>query len=178
MGKETWRRITRFPGYEVSDFGRIRNANGKIMKLSSNGNGYLKFRRRVNGKYISDYVHRIVAEAFIPNPNGKPCVNHIDCNPENNSAVNLEWCTKAENTAHMIKLGRNKRTEEWIEHLYDGFENAGILRPVLGQNISTGNVIVFSYLNQVRALGFQPSSVCMCCKNQMKQHKGYTWRYV
>lgn len=178
MGKETWKQTIIFPGYEISSFGRIRNAGGEIMKPSSNGNGYLKFRRRVNGMFRSEYVHRLVARAFIPNPYGKPCVNHIDCNPSNNSADNLEWCTQAENIAHMKKLGRNKRSNEWIEHLYDGFENAGIFRPVLGRNLSTGDCVIFFYLNQVKAAGFSPSCVCNCCKNKRKQHKGYSWHYV
>ena len=129
MGKETWRRITRFPGYEVSDFGRIRNANGKIMKPSSNGNGYLKFRRRVNGKYISDYVHRIVAEAFIPNPDNLPQINHKDENPLNNAVDNLEWCTAEYNNAYgTAKIRAIDTKSNPIEQLTLGGKRIAIYR--------------------------------------------------
>ena len=180
MANEIWKDAVDFPGYQVSNHGRIRNATGRIMKLGDNGFGYFKFRRRIDGTFRSDYIHRMVAKAFIPNPENKPCINHKDCNPANNNADNLEWCTQAENTEYMARLGRNRRTDEWIEHLYDGFDRAGMLRPVIGISIKTGDAIVFSYLNQVRSAGFQPSCVCACCKgtNGVKQHKGYRWRYV
>ena len=177
MGKELWKKAPGFDGYEVSSLGRIRNLDGVFSKFQDNGKGYKKFTRKINGMKKSAYVHRLVAMAFVPNPKGKPCINHLDCDPSNNSAENLEWCTHKENMEYMNKLGRNKRTEKWIEHLYDTLENNGILRPVIGKSIETGDLIIFDYLNQVKHYGFQPSSVCLCCKGKRKQHKGYMWRY-
>lgn len=79
------------------------------MKFFDNGTGYLRVALR-NSKHEckKHYVHRLVAEAFIPNPEGKPNVNHIDCDTHNNSVKNLEWCTQSENIKYAVKLGRHK----------------------------------------------------------------------
>lgn len=66
-------------------------------------NGYLAVNLYINNKCKHYYIHRLVAEAFIPNSNDLPCVNHIDGNKENNSLENLEWCTRSENEKHAYK---------------------------------------------------------------------------
>lgn len=176
MGTEIWKAINGFDGYEISNYGRIRNTKGEIMQTSGNGLGYAIFRRTINGTYKKEYVHRLVAFAFIPNPENKPCINHLDCNTKNNRADNLEWCTKAENTAYMIKLGRNKRTEIWIQRLNTGLEP--MRKRVVGVAVKTGETIEFDGVNKTREAGFQPSCVSNCCKGIRKQHKGYIWRYA
>lgn len=80
-----------------------------MRKLRSypNENGYLKVNLYdAFGHCKKKYVHRLVAEAFLPNPENKPNVNHIDCDVKNNSVENLEWCTQSENIRHAVKLGR------------------------------------------------------------------------
>ena len=80
--------------YEVSNLGRVRKIkSGKIMKLYNNGKGYMKVDFMKDGKRVKFYVHRLVAKAFLDNPNGYSIVNHKDENPLNNCADNLEWCT-------------------------------------------------------------------------------------
>lgn len=187
--EEQWRKIPNVEYYEISNLGRVRSLDrvivqkngkeyikkGRILKNSNHGNGYYKVSFRI-GDIKSAYVHRLVAMAFIPNPENKPCINHIDNDPSNNRADNLEWVTKQENTDWMIKQGRNKRTAIWLKRLHETQKKD--YKPVCGTNIKTGKKIHFESINATKNAGYQPSSVCMCCKHLWKQHKGYTWEYL
>lgn len=116
---EEWRDIPGFEGiYQVSNLGRIKSLsrtlwNGNafhqhqeiIMKPSLDCNGYYLVGLRKDKKYEYERVHRLVAKAFLPNPNGYRVVNHIDANRSNNHVSNLEWCTHKHNTHHAIKKG-------------------------------------------------------------------------
>ena len=117
---EIWKDIPEYEGvYQVSNLGRIRSLDreityanrktglykGRIMKLKMSKYGYVVFHFSVDNKKKAISVHRLVAETFIPNPDNKPCVNHIDCNRANNKVSNLEWCTHKENVQHSIKCG-------------------------------------------------------------------------
>lgn len=175
MGKtEQWKVIPGFESYEVSNTGKVRS-KGREMKPIDNGKGYMKIILHNNEKKKRFYIHRLVANAFIPNPDNKPFVNHIDCNPMKNNIENLEWCTHQENVDWMILLGRNTRTNQWLENLHRSQEKIYIA--VVGENIKTGEKVYFPKLNDVKKLGFQPSCVCNCCKGVRKQHKGYRWTY-
>lgn len=96
--------------FEVTDDGqvyRIKNGVRRLAKQSSTGRRY-KYKVVTyykDGEQKRAYVHRLIAEAFCPNPENKPEVNHIDGNPENNKAENLEWCTRSENARHAYSIG-------------------------------------------------------------------------
>lgn len=101
---EIWKKIEELP-YEISSLGRIRNLKGKILKTYIQNCGYEQIKVAFNNTHKQ--IHRLVAEAFIPNPESKKYVNHIDGNKLNNSVSNLEWCTNSENIIHARKTGLN-----------------------------------------------------------------------
>ena len=114
--KEQWKEIKgNREIYEVSSLGNVRtkdregarghHVKGHILTQRDNSNGYLRCDINITGKTKSHLVHRLVAEKFIPNPDNKPFVNHIDGNKHNNSVNNLEWCTRNENERHAWKTG-------------------------------------------------------------------------
>jgi hypothetical protein len=97
--KEVWKEVANYDNYEVSSFGNVRNSKtGRILK-STNKGGYCYVGLSC-GKTKSYMVHRLVALSFIPNPENKAQVNHIDKNGLNNKLSNLEWTTNQENSIH------------------------------------------------------------------------------
>lgn len=105
--KEVWKNIFDFIGYQVSNFGRIRSLKTyKILKQHSRGNGYMSVNLSHHGKRFNFSIHRLVAEAFIPNPDNLPEVNHKDENKFNNNVTNLEWCDRKYNINYGTAIQR------------------------------------------------------------------------
>lgn len=103
---EIFKLISDYPNYEVSNLGNVRNRlTGKVLRPFKNGKGYLRVDLCKNGKEKTFLVHRLVATAFIPNPDNKPQVNHIDGCKSNNYISNLEWCNSSENVSHSYRTG-------------------------------------------------------------------------
>lgn len=95
--KEIWKQSIA-QNYEVSNLGRVRNKKTHhIRKFEYEEKGYCRLNIQVNKKTKYYPVHRLVAIAFIPNPENKPQVDHIDCDKNNNAVSNLRWCTNLEN---------------------------------------------------------------------------------
>ena len=116
MTTEIWRPIKDYEGlYEISNTGKVKSLKKTrlnntsieehIMKPSINHNGYLRVELSNNGKRKSYLIHRLVANAYIPNSNIKLQINHIDGNKQNNNLNNLEWCTPQDNVIHSWKYG-------------------------------------------------------------------------
>lgn len=104
MKEEQWKPIDGFTNYEVSDIGRVRNVTtGRIKKNFLNINGYYYAQLFHDGMVRLTLVHRLVAKAFVPNPECLPEINHIDEDKTNNSASNLEWCSRAYNMKYSGK---------------------------------------------------------------------------
>lgn len=98
MSLELYRDIDVYEDYQVTSWGRVFNkTSGKFVYQEVHHKGYLRVDLFKDGERKHHKVHRLVAQAFIPNPDGKPQVNHIDGNNQNNSVTNLEWVTDAEN---------------------------------------------------------------------------------
>ncbi len=128
--QEIWKPISGYESlYAVSNFGNVKaldrflyKKNGRIChwkervikpSLQILPRGYKRYRVNLTWNFKSKQfkVHRLVADAFIPNPDNKPNVNHIDNNPLNNNVSNLEWCTNEENLQHSARQGRLNRGE-------------------------------------------------------------------
>lgn len=105
-----WQKVLRNPNYGVNEVGEVCSfRQNKVLSPKVNHDGYLRIQLWDKGKCEFVSIHRLVAEAFIPNPHGKPFVNHIDGNKQHNSVENLEWCTQKENIAHAWGTGLSHR---------------------------------------------------------------------
>lgn len=112
--KEIWKTIEGWP-YLVSNHGRIKRIlDLSDMKLQVHYKGHLFLHLFSKGKYRKFFVHRLVASAFIANPENKAVVNHIDENKKNNNVKNLEWMTSPENTKYYHKMRREKLNDTAI----------------------------------------------------------------
>ena len=161
-----------YPNYMVNEDGNIYSIfSHKFLKPSKQKNGYLTvelFNSKGSKRLL---VHRIVAEAFIPNPNNYPQVNHKDENKLNNCIDNLEWCTAKYN----MNYGCGAKTR----HLKIAIKNGMKVCVSVLQIDKTGNIINrFNSIKEAeRNLGISNSHISECCKGKRKTANGFVWRY-
>lgn len=137
-----------------------------IVPQRDNGNGYMK----VNLGHKSYYVHRLVAEAFISNPNNLPQVNHKDENKKNNSVDNLEWCDAKYNSNYGTKI------ERFIEKNTNGKKSKKVYQYTIdGELVNEWK----STMDVQRTLGYKNSCISSCCRKTKYNHtyKGFVWSY-
>ena len=172
---EEWRDIEGYEGYyQVSNYGQVRSLDrwrragtggyiqkGQIIKQEINIYGYHKVTLHKEGKQKRCQVHRLVAQAFVSNPEYKEQVNHIDGDKSNNTVENLEWCTPQENTVHAWDNGLcSKESQE---------------RKILCHQ---NNKIYRSLHHAAKELKLSASNICNILKGKRKSTGGYTFEYT
>jgi len=149
--------------------------NLKIRKLSTDKGGYLVVTLYSKNKSKQFKVHRLVASAFIDNPENKKCVNHKDGNKKNNNISNLEWCTHGENKSHSFRVLNEK-------HWHKGKTGKSCkYSKVLQQiEISTGKVLATYHgtHDAHRITGISQGNISAVCRGSRHHAGGYFWRYV
>lgn len=171
--EEIWRDIYGYDGlYQVSNYGNVKSLNylnhGKeqILKPANRGDGYLFVALWKNGKQKGKLIHRLVAEAFIPNDDlFKTQVNHKDENKANNNVENLEWCDCTYNNNYGTRLARFAKS---------------MSKPV-NQYSKDGKTLIkiWNSMNEIeRQLGFDNSSISKCCLGKHKSAYGFRWEYA
>ena len=185
MDKEIWKDIEGYEGlYQVSNFGKIKSlpkfinnnskskkigyySKEKILKPFYNPKGYLLIKLFKNNKNYTKKIHRLVAQAFVPNLNNLPQVNHKDGNKQNNKVNNLEWCTNKENQIHAWQHNLQKRRI--------GKDNP--LSKKVYQYDLIGNFIKEWNSIQEVEKNLKISNISSVCYGKRKTAGGYIWRY-
>ena len=190
-----WKVIENYPKYEVSNFGEVRIVkNNKILKKSVDARGYYKVTLTNNSERKTLFVHRLVAMAFVPNPNNLSQVNHIDENKQNNNSNNLEWCdivyncnygtrnqriseahkNKTFSTEHMQKLSKSQQGKN--NSMYGRrYEDSPHARGVVC--IETQQEYL-SCKEASETTGISRTSLCNCLKGRSKTAGNLHWEYI
>jgi len=186
MVNEVWKDIKGYEGlYQVSNYGKVKSLKRKVYSgknrfrwhyerimsnKKNNGNGYIVVSLNKNGRSQNKYVHRLVAEAFIENPNNLKYINHKDETKSNNNVKNLEWCTAEYNCKYNdrhkkigLKMINNKGNSKPIYQLNDNNE-------VINQYPSISEAS--------RQLKVSYQAISDCLKGKQQHSAGYRWKYL
>ena len=190
---ETWKDIKNFEGlYQVSNLGQIKRLSSyvnsslknqkrvlrkeKILKKSLNSNGYPHVILSKNNIHFNKTIHRLVAEAFIPNPKNKPQVNHKNGIKTDNRVENLEWCTQSENIRHGFKNNLYKTP-------INAFKKGNNSHPIIQYNLQ--GVLIKKYntitdaSRQFLNISNNPNTnISSNLRGLSKTAFGYVWRYA
>jgi hypothetical protein len=168
--QEIWKDIKGYEGlYQVSNLGRIKSntrygTKGGVLKLRLDKDGYFQTALYKNNKVKYYRTHRLVAEAFIPNPNNYPIINHKDENRSNNLTNNLEWCTYKYNSNYgnvNVKIANSK------------------YKPVYQYSLDDRFIHYYSSLKEMEKItGFGYSNISSCCNGRLFKSHGYKWSYT
>ena len=174
--EEIWKEVPRYNGaYLISNFGNMKSmkryverkgtmclVKPRLLSKVVGHSGYIEYQITYNKKHRSEKAHRLVAEAFIPNPGNKPFVNHKDGNKQNNYVENLEWCSGRENVLHAYHHRLCKRCKRVAQ--YD-----------LNMNL----IKIWETSGDIQRAGLATSShINEACNGKRTQHHGYIWRYL
>lgn len=184
MEEEVWKDVKGYEGlYQVSDKGRIRSVDrvvntcygskmyikSKILKPVKYKGGYLRIDLCKEGTKRLYLIHRLVAEAFLPNPDNLPCVNHKDEIPYHNNVDNLEYCTQKYN------INYGTRTQRMVEKQINHPNKS---KKVYQYTLDNQLVKVWDSTKECQRNGFDNSRISACCRGENKTHKGFRWSYT
>lgn len=168
---EVWRFIN--DKYRVSNLGRVMNDKYKILSQKTNKCGYKEVSIKIDGKFKTQLVHRLVAKAFIDNPNNKPQVNHINGDKACNRVENLEWITNDDNIKHSIKTGiRDVKKISLItkEKLGKKVRQYDLNNNLLKEWVSIRDI--------ERSLNINRHNIRLVCQGKQQSTHGYIFQYV
>lgn len=190
--EEIWKDISGFEGYyQVSNLGRVKSIDrrvksgkgngrisyGRIKQPSINNKGYFMHKLNRNCKQYNFLLHRLVAQAFIPNPNNYPEIDHMDGNPQNNNLENLRWVTHKENSNTEIRKKRLSDSHKKEKHVRWG--KFGKDNPC-SKSIACykNNVLIKKYdsYTQAEKEGFSRKGIYRNVNNITSSYKGYIWK--
>ncbi|MBQ5900688.1 MAG: HNH endonuclease [Clostridia bacterium] len=171
---EQWKNIKGYEGfYQVSDLGRVKSlkyGKERVLVGIKDTHGYLMVRLCKDSKAKTCKVHRLVADAFIPNPNNLPQVNHKDENKGNNVVTNLEWCDAGYNTNYGTRNERSAKART---------NHPNKSKPVYQYTMD--GTLIKSYPSTMeveRQTGYGNSKISECCLGKHKQAYGFIWSYA
>ena len=178
--------------YKVSNLGRILSLNYKntgkaeLLEPSDNGQGYLQVGLRKNKKTKKCFVHRLIAETFLPNPENKPCINHkiqgkkgkkinmVFFNEDgtiDKERTTIEWVTYKENNDYGTRTERAAKTNKIVQI------NGKLSKPVLQLSLSGELIKEWPSTMECERNGFYSSAVAACCRGELPHYKGFKWEY-
>ena len=174
--EEIWKDIPDYKGlYQVSNLGRIKSLQtNRIIKGGLTGYGYLHINARKDRKSHTLYVHKAVASAFIPNPDNKPQVNHIDGNKLNNCLDNLEWVTYSENNKHAYKTGLKKATKG-----KNNDYSRSLMTPINQYDLDGNFIKRWNSQKEItNELNIPQQSISSCVRGKRNKTHNYIWKYA
>ena len=187
MNVEIWKPVVGYEGlYEVSNLGNVKSLNYKrrnvirVLKAGTGSGGYKHIELHKNSKPKHFLIHRLVAQAFIPNPNNYPEVNHKDENKQNNCVDNLEWCDAKYNINYGTCIQRRMQKMMGEKHPWFGkfskenHSSKPIIQSVLGIFVKRWDCVA----DIVRETGFSQGTISSCALGKRKSAYGFNWNYV
>lgn len=155
---EEWKIISEYNNYKISNTGKVKNKKSIELKLHKTKQGYVYVDLYKNNIKRKFYIHKLVANAFLPNPNNLPEVNHKDENKENNKVDNLEWCT------HKYNINYGNRNLKSSTKIYQLDLNNNIIKEFV------------SVISAAKQMNVDQSSISKAINGANKTCCGYIWR--